>query len=231
MAAILGESRVYSAQLRQGIADTVAFLGGYVADRRLNDGATGEQHAQRVVRAVSEHANADSTGRAWQSLADVLTLLAEAAPDAFLDAVDAALAAGPAILGSLFIDAELGPTSGTSSPHIRLVWALESLAWSSAHMSRAAGALASLAEIDPTPDANIHPRPSDSLAGVFSLQNPQTTVPLARRLDVLDGLRQRAPAVTWPLLRAMLPTPFGIQIPAHRPRWRSWVLTEPDATK
>ena len=89
MAAVVGEPRTYSPRLRAGIADTVAFLGGYVADERLNDGATGEQHAQRVVRAVTEHANADPTGRAWQSLADVLPLLAEAAPDAFLDAVDA----------------------------------------------------------------------------------------------------------------------------------------------
>ena len=228
MASVVGKPRTYSPRLRQGIADTVAFLGGYAADERLNEGATGEQHAMRVVRAVTEHANADLTGRAWQSLADVLPLLAEAAPDVFLDAVDTGLAGDPPPVHSLFMDAELGAMFGTSSPHIRLVWALESLAWSSAHMSRAAGALARLAEIDPTPDANTHPRPAESLADVFSLYSPQTSVPLARRLDVLDGLRRRSPAAAWRLQRAILPTRFGIQSPSYRPRWRSWALARPE---
>lgn len=206
MASVVGEPRTYSPRLRQGVADTVAFLGGYASDQRVHDGATGEQHALSVVRAITEHANTDPTGGSWQSLADVLPLLAEASPDVFLDAVDAGLAGDPPLLRSLFLDAELGATFGTSSPHIRLVWALESLAWSSAHMSRAAGALARLTEIDPAPDANIHPRPAGSLSDVFSLYSPQTSVPLARRLDVLDGLRRRSPAAAWRLQRAILPT-------------------------
>ena len=173
----------------------------------------------RNVRAVTEHANADPTGRAWQSLADVLPLLAEAAPDVFLDA---GLAGDPPVLRSLFMDAELGMTFGTSS-HIRLVWALEAVAWSSAHMSRAAGALARLAEIDPHPASNSHPRPAGSLAGLFNLNHPQTSLPLARRLRVLDGLRLRAPAAAWGLLRAILPTRLAVQSPSHRPRWRPGV--------
>jgi hypothetical protein len=228
MASVVGEPRTYSTRLRQGIADTVAFFGGYATDQRLNDGATGEQHALRVVRAVTEHANADVTGRAWQSLADILPLLAEASPDDFLNAVEVGLAGDPPLLGSLFHDAELRSTFGTWSPHIHLIWALESLAWSTAYISRAAGALARLAEIDPEADANIHPRPADSLASVFSLVNPQTSVPLARRLDVLDGLRRREPGAAWRLLRAILPTDFGIQFPAHRPRWRPWALLQPE---
>ena len=97
-------------------------------------------------------------------------------------------------------------------------------------MSRAAGALARLAEIDPAPDASIHPRPAGSLANVFSLYGPQTSLPLGRRLDVLDGLRRRAPAC-------------GVAVaagdPAHPPRsrpvprrttrgGRSWALVQPE---
>jgi hypothetical protein len=91
MAAVVGEPRTWSPRLRQGLAHTAAFLGGYVADTQLADGATGERHAQRIARAVTERANADPAGRAWQSLADVLPLLAEAAPDAVLDAVEVGL--------------------------------------------------------------------------------------------------------------------------------------------
>ena len=199
MAAVVGEPRTYSPRLRAGIADTAAFLGGYVADQRLNDGATGEQHAQRVVRAVTEHANADPTGRAWQSLADVLPLLAEAAPDAFLDAVDVGLGGDPPLLRSLFLDAELGPTFGTSSPHIRLVWALEALAWSSAHMSRAAGALARLAEIDPQPDANIHPaargQPGQRVQPVRPADVPPARAPPRRPRRAAPSLTRGSVAV------------------------------------
>jgi len=228
MAAVIGKPRTYSNQLRHGIADTVAFLGGYAAEQRLRDAVPAEHDAQRVVHAVTERANADPTGRAWQSLADVLPLLAEAAPDAFLSAVDAGLVGDPPLLRSLFMDAELGSTFGTSSPHIHMVWALEALAWSSAHMSRAAGALALLSEADPTPKAGIHPRPAGSLSDIFSLYMPQTSVPLTRRLDVLGGLRRRAPAASWPLLRTMLPTRFRTQSPSSRPRWRPWALAKPE---
>ena len=85
MAAVVGKPRTWSPRLRQGIADTAAFLGGYATDEVLRDRLTGKLHARRVVAAVTDNANADATGRAWQSLTDVLPLLAEASPDTFLD--------------------------------------------------------------------------------------------------------------------------------------------------
>ena len=227
MAAVIGKPRTWSPRLRQGFADTAAFLGGYATDQVLRDGATCRLHARRLVAAVTENANADATGRAWQSLADVLPLLAEAAPDTFLDAVDTDLRHDEPLLRSLFLDSQLA-TFGTSSSHFAMVWALESLAWSSDHMSAAAHALARLAEIDPEPDARIHPRPAGSLAGLFALSSPQTSLPLDRRLVVLDMLRRRTPSAAWPLMRAILPTHLGaLGSPSHRPRWRSCAQGRP----
>jgi hypothetical protein len=227
MAAVIGKPRTWSPRLRQGLADTAAFIGGYATDQVLRDGATGRMHARRLVAAVTDNAHADATGRAWQSLADVLPLLAEAAPDTFLDAVDTDVRQDEPLLRSLFLDSKLA-TFGTSSPHFAMVWALESLAWSSDHMSAAAHALARLAEIDPEPDARIHPRPAGSLAGLFDLSSPQTSLPLDRRLVVLDLLRRRTPSAAWPLMRAILPTHLGaLGSPSHRPRWRSWAQGRP----
>ena len=53
MASVVGEPRTYSPRLRQGIADTVAFLGGYAADQRLNDG--GHRRAARPARGPCRH--------------------------------------------------------------------------------------------------------------------------------------------------------------------------------
>jgi hypothetical protein len=228
MAAVVGKPRTWSARLRQGLADTAAFLGGYATDQALRDGATGKLHAHRLVRAVTDPANADQTGRAWQSLADVLPLLAEAAPDTFLDAVDIDLRRDEPMLRSLFLASEV-ITFGTSSLHFSLVWALESLAWCGDHMSRAANALARLAEIDPEPDGRTHPRPAGSLADLFGLSSPQTSLSLDRRLVVLDVLHRRHPGIAWSVMRAILPTHLGrgFGSPSHHPRWRSWAQGQP----
>jgi hypothetical protein len=144
--AAAGKPRTWSPRLRQGIADTTAFLGGYATDEVLRDRLTGKLRARRVVAAVAGNANADATGRAWQSLTDVLPLLAEASPETFLDAVDTDLRRDEPLLRSLFLDSQLA-TFGTSSLHFSLIWALESLAWCGDHMSAAAHALARLAAI------------------------------------------------------------------------------------
>jgi hypothetical protein len=63
---------------------------------------------------------------------------------------------------------------------------------------------------------------------VFNLYGPQTSLPLRRRLDVLDGLRRRSPAAAWRLLRAILPTRLTILSPSYHPRWRPWALVPPE---
>jgi hypothetical protein len=230
MANIIGEPRRYSARLRASLADTAAFLAGYVGEKRLTDRATGTQHASRLVRAVTGNLNADTTGRAWQSLADVFPLLAEASPEAFLGAVEAGLAGDEPPVRSLFMDSETASYPGLSSPHIQLVWALKTLCWSSADMSRAAAALARLADIDPEPRALSGPRPAGSLAEVFCLLAPQTSISSQDRIAVLDQLRHRSPRAAWSLLRGMLPVFPSLIPPEHHPRWRDWPQNPPEET-
>jgi hypothetical protein len=227
MAAVVGEPRTYSLTLRGSIADTLAFLGGYSGDARLVDNTTGQEYADRLVWTITRQLNDDPTGRAWQSLADVLPLLAEASPDRFLDAVETGLTGDDPVLQTMFLDGEAATSFGASSPHFSLVWALETLCWSPDYLGRGAGAMARLAEIDPEPHGRSNPRPAGSLANVFSLYWPQTSAPLQRRIAVLDGLRRRSPAAAWPLLHAIL-LATGIGFPTHRPRWRPWAQGRTD---
>jgi hypothetical protein len=220
MAAVVGELRTYSLTLRESLADTIAFLGGYASDYQLLDGATGQEHADVLVHSIIRNLNSDPSGRAWQSLADVLPLLAEASPDRFLDAVEAGIAGDHPLLRGMFLDSETA-AFGASSPHFSLVWSLETLCWSPDHLGRAAAVLARLAELDPEPRGSSNPRPAGSLADVFRLYRPQTSAPLQRRIAVLDMLRRQAPVAAWPLLLAVLPA-LGLSFPTHRPRWRPW---------
>lgn len=219
MAAVLAAPRRYSRELREDLADTIAFLGGYVDEHIIAGWRTGREQAILLVRAVLAGINDDPARRAWPSAARELPLLAEASPDAFLDAVEGGLAGDDPPLLSMF--AESSPsTFGSTSPHVYLLWALEVLCWSPDYLSRAAATLARLAEIDPGGQGGN--RPARSLNDVFSLYLTQTAAPLERRLAVIDGLRLRFPEATWALLRAILPNRFAMGNRTARPRWRTW---------
>ena len=86
-ASIDGKTRRYSGDLRRGLAQSLALLGMYGGAVTLSGGASGSDFANYLVRRLLEWASADRTGQAWQSLSDILPLLAEAGPEAFLDAV------------------------------------------------------------------------------------------------------------------------------------------------
>src|SRR5262249_48653264 len=130
-----------------------------------------------IVRKVFE--GADS--KRWWSLSNDFKLLAEAAPEAFLAAIDDSLDQNPSPITVLF-DKDGGPLGGDYiSP---LLWALELLAWSPLHLSHAAAVLAKLASL--APSGRAHNRPAGSLRQIFLLWLPQTYASLDQRLRVLD---------------------------------------------
>ena len=156
--AALENPRIYSARLRDSIADTVAFLAGYAGTLELDDGRTGARHASDLVDAVTKTMTADRSGRSWQSAADVLPLLAEASPDVFLSAAEISAKGDSPPLRAMFMDADAATNFGMSSPHIPLVEALQVLCWHEPYLGRATAVLARLAKTRPrSPAPAWHP--------------------------------------------------------------------------
>ena len=130
LAAMRGIRQRYSSTLRGGLAQGAALMGTY-GERLTADGTTSlTDIAADLVKSLLDAANRDATGRHWHRLSPHLPMLAEAAPRAFLDAVEDDLSTQAPVLLTMFqehIESEfqLGP----SSPHPRLLWALETLAW------------------------------------------------------------------------------------------------------
>jgi hypothetical protein len=83
-ASVVGKSRVHSANLRRGLAEALAFIGTNGTDSQLPGGVTASNWADTSTARLLDRAKGDSSAQLWSSLADVLPLLAEAAPDAFL---------------------------------------------------------------------------------------------------------------------------------------------------
>lgn len=219
-AGVRGIGRIWSDELRRGLAEGVAMLGA-AGPEPLADGRTGPDLAASLVRELLGKANADVSGRAWKSLTDVLPLLAEGAPEQFLDGVEAALGGDPPLLRLMFTDAIDDSIWGASSPHTGLLWALERVCWSAPHLARAALALARLVEIDP--GGRLGNRPDASLHEIFLPWAPQTSAPLRRRLAVIDMLSSRFPGVAWSVLLGLLPSSTGgISNPTEAPVYQDW---------
>lgn len=227
MAGAMGKSRPHSTYLREGLADTMALIAADTGDVLLGGTATGQDYAAGFVAHLLRQANEDPSGQFWASLSDVLPLLAEAAPDAFLNAVDTASADADPVIRKLFMDSSQG-TFAASSAHTPLLWALERLAWSPNYLSGATLALTHLAKLDP--GGYLANRPGNSLRGIFVLWYPQTAATFEERLQVLDMLREQEPTISWRLLISLLPRPHETANPTDVPRWRDWKPEERESS-
>ena len=219
-AGIYGKTRVHSSDLRKGLATTLAAFGAFGGTAQIGALGTASDWAAGVIAQLLRRANDDESGDLWASLTDVLPLLAEAAPDVFLRAVQKGTEErSEPILRRLFLDSS-GDAFTVSSPHPGLLWALENLAWSPEHAGLAIQLLARLAEIDP--GGRLSNRPMASLVDIFRAWAPQTALPVERRIAVLDALRRTHPDVAWELMLALLPEHFGVGNFTHAPQFRDW---------
>lgn len=220
-AAISGHVRSFSGTLRRGLAKTLALLGTHGDNVTTSKGHTGANIAEHLVRQLLDAANADATGETWTSLSDILPLLAEAGPDAFVDAVRKGVSGVDSVFAKMFTDTKDDHSlfSG-SSPHTGLLWALENLAWSTAHFGAVIDLLARLDAIDP--GGRLSNRPFASIETIFTPWFPETAVSIEGRLAAVDGLRDRHPEVAWRLLMSMLPDFHGAHFHTHEPQFRDW---------
>ena len=221
----LGNSVEHSALLTNGLAATLLVMGVY-GDDMSSAGYSAQRVSERVVRQLLSAANQDWT--LWASLSRHLPLLAEAAPDHFLDGVEAGLNGPTPVLARLFPQGQEVTFGGL--PHTGLLWALETLAWSAEYLGRVVPLLARLDEIDPgskrratkNRGTRVRNRPLACLEDIFRSWQPQTAATLESRLMALDRLRARHGDVAWAVMCSMLPEWHAVGFPATRPRVRNW---------
>ncbi len=216
MAGVIGTPPEHSSFLRSGIATTLAIIGARGGGIRITGDSTLEMAPRRPVAQLL-----DSTDwKVWASLP--LGMLAEAAPDEFLDAVDRGVAGDEPFLRGLFRDRDADMFS--SPTHTDLLRALEALAWNEQLLTRIATALARLARIDP--GGNWANRPLASLRAIFLLWLPRTKASLQRRFGAIDAIRAREPAIAWKVMTSLLPQFSDHSSPTARPHWREWAPAE-----
>lgn len=215
----------YSQVLREGFAETIAILGAIRGDTPLPGGGTGGSAAAVIMHGLLRGASAAR----WRDVVDLLPDLAEAAPSAFLDAVDESLReADPPIL-ALFSERPDDFGLSHHSAHTHLLWALEYLAFSHAHLSRVVVILGRLTEHDP--GGTLQNRPANSLRDILHLIFPQSAVDGPGRLAAIDALRTAAPQASWGLLLGLVQTLDGGMLLNRGPKHRDWHRSEPSSRR
>ena len=211
MAAVMGKVLPHSDYVREGLARTLALMGA------SPDRATLVPSASDVpVRLVFDLLAPGTSWEHWATLGDLLPILAEAAPEQFLDAVERDLSEGVGAIRDLF--RQWGNSLSARAPYVGLMWALETLAWSKGHFPRVANILARLAGAgfgDDQSSAIV-----TSLTGLFLPWIRFSETPDAQRISALRALVSRYPSVGFQLLLDLYPP--GNVTGRHPPNWRPW---------
>ena len=214
----------YSIWLRDGLANTLLLIALWQDIARLAlPAGEGQAFANKII---GELPSLKTNTRLLTSLKNELPMLAEAAPDVFLAALEQMLEGEGAAIGPIFDEAE--DLIFPSSRHTGVLWALETLAWDPRRLRRVALILARLAEIDP--GGRLANRPDASLADIFLPWYPGTHAPADQRFAIIDEILAAHPKVGWKLLVRLLPDEMRTTSGTARPRLRESGVPAPSIT-
>ncbi len=210
-----GKVLSHSRLLRDGLAGSILLIAVRGADdRHLTAVDDPVAFANQLVSMLPGLSN---DVRLMASLQHQLPLLAEAAPESFLRALEHLLGGKPEAIIPIFSESGvLGPPS----PHTGLLWALETLAWSSELLPRVALALSVLARV--APGGKLANHPLASLKNILLPWRPGTYASLRERIDVLDLVLAREPEIGWHLMQELLPEHHSVSWGTRVPRWRDF---------
>jgi hypothetical protein len=217
MASARGIRPKYSGSLRRGVAENFALSVGLESEGVIVDEHDFVGRARRTVpRLLPPLAD----WKRWASIGALLPLLAEAAPEEFLNAVAQDLKLPNPALVALMRE-ESGDAITGAVYHTGLLWALEALAWPTKYTARVANLLANLADLDP--GGKWANRPKASLRNIFFSWRPQTMATFHQLLTILRRLTEKYPATAWQLLIGLLPEHHSAMMDSYKPSpWRSW---------
>lgn len=216
-ASVHGKELGYSQLLRKGLAETLALVGS--RPQALSSCSQGKAETTSIL--VVQSLLNEASWERWASLDSHLRLLAEAAPDEFLDAVESVLIElSDTPFHEIFAQEGSGGIGGWNYMS-GLLWALEGLAWNPDYLSRISVILADIASIDP--GGNWSNRPANSLADIFLPWHVQTTALFEKRRSAVEAVLREQPEVGWKLLLALLPHNHSLTSGCHRPTWREYI--------
>jgi hypothetical protein len=211
---------LHSRWLRDGLATTLLMIAalGDEAELQIN-GSTPQYFVDRIVKNIP---GLRDDPRVIMSLREQFPLLAEAAPDPLLDALEHLLKGEHVAVDAFFKNDD--QLFAPRSPHIELLWAMETLAWSPVYLARVTQLLVKLAEIDS--GGKTMNRPINSLRCIFLSWSPNTHASTDARSAILTSLVKFNDTIGWELIVKLLPKTHDSSSPTQKPKFKEFGESE-----
>lgn len=207
----------FSSWLKDGLALTLIIIVTMHESAGLTiKGQSAQQYVDEII------SNLPDWGKSHHSitrLASQTALIAEAAPNPFLTALESILEGPDSDISKLFNKDE-NLLFGPSSPHTNILWAIETIAWDPTFINRAVIILAKLAIHDPTPNSNHVNRPLNSLRHILLGWAPNTYALQFQRVECVDLVIETSRDIGWSLLLSLLPRGRDMSMRTQHPKIR-----------
>lgn len=210
VASLFGKNFKYSEQVRSGIAEGLALFSS-------NEEEFSSCSSNIIKGQVSSCVNGlliDCDWKQWASLNSHLPELSEAAPSAFMAAIEKL--AGSKVLVDLFNqegDGFYGDNHLTG-----IYWSLEGLAWDDEYLVRVVDLFGQLDSQDP--GGRWANRPLNSLTDIFLPWMPHNLSNIKRQIVALTALIRNNRKTAFNLLIKLLPNQTQNTSGTHKPTWR-----------
>lgn len=193
----------YSTQLKLGLAQNVLLLAarGDISEVRPTHGTCRDL----AVQLVESIPNLRAHPGFLHAFRRELPYLAEAAPDAFLKALDPLFEGEAEAIKWLLTPVENRMAFMSDTYFHGLIWALLPLAWSRDYFAKVAHCLAKIAKFDPKVPGTPGPSPLESLSSLFVSWSPQTSATTPERIRVLEQILVSVPEIAFDLVSRLLP--------------------------
>jgi hypothetical protein len=215
---VLGKNLSYSSALRKGLATSLAWIG---SNHQKLIHCTANKAEVMPILCMREIFK-ESGWQLWASFGDLLPILAEAAPDAFLDAIEAGLNSELNPFLELF--GQEGANLTDTNDMCWLLWALEALAWEERWIPRVTSILGVLASIDP--GGNWGNRPDKSLKEIFLPWHTQTLASWEKQYAAIRILINENPNTAWDVLSAFIPNKTQTTMGTNKPKYRMTIADD-----
>ena len=215
MASIYGKSAPYSNLLCQGLTISLILLSEQnTEDNNCNITST-EYYVYSLVR---ELLRAINTWQQWNTIAPMLTLLAEASPSAFLEKIEHEVENEESEMWILFkpvADALWG-----RSYYTYILWALEQLVWYENYVVRAITVLSKIGE--KKFKYSLQNSPINTLYEIFCTWHPQCCLDCGQRLELLKKICKTYTYTGNELIAKLLPQGHSICTSIQKPKWHTF---------
>ncbi|AYN25673.1 hypothetical protein D8682_00905 (plasmid) [Buttiauxella sp. 3AFRM03] len=215
-AAIYGKVLPHSRLIRKGLSEGLAL----VATKQELLTNCSKYKGQYCASSVVKEVLSASSWQLWASTKDIQIMLAESAPDYFIDEVERAVSHQDKPFDSLFAQEGVDGISGRNYL-TGLLWAIEGLAWAPEYLSRS---LVILGELDShDPGGNWANRPLNSIIDILLPWLPHTTADIDRRIAAFKALEREYPDTAWRVLVQLLPNNMRTTSGTHIPTFRNFI--------